>query len=225
MNRYSFSLWACAFGWITTLAGASSDRLVRASASTISKTAAADRSAIATNSVVSSRSIVTYAPATAEVLNPERGFHNNIELMNDRDFSDVRRKGYTLARSYIRLDEYRNRPLPAAFLAKLDRQFQLVRAAGIKVIPRFSYNFPAGAQEMANAPDASLNLTIAHINQLKPILQRNADVIAVLQGGFIGAWGEWHSSGNQLDKSQPKAKILTALLAALPTNQIGRAHV
>ena len=195
------------------LTGASSDRLVRVVTSTISKTAV-------TNSAASPGSIITYAPTTAEILNPERGFHNNIDLINDRDFSDVRRKGYTIARSYIRLDEYRNRPLPAAFLTKLDRQLQLVRTAGIKVIPRFSYNFPTGAQEMANAPDASLNLTIAQINQLKPILQRNADVIAVLQGGFIGAWGEWHSSGNQLDRPQPKAKILTALLTALPTTRM-----
>jgi hypothetical protein len=168
----------------------------------------------------SPRSNVTYVPTTADFPNPERGFHNDIELMSSGDFSDVRRKGYTLARAYIRLDEYRNRPLPTAFLTRLNQQFQLVRTAGIKVIPRFSYNFPTGESDMAKAPDASLNLTIAHINQLKPILGRNADVIAVVQGGFIGAWGEWHSSGNGLDRPQPKAKILTALLAAVPTNRM-----
>jgi hypothetical protein len=168
----------------------------------------------------SPRSSVTYLQTTADFPNPERGFHNDIELMSSSDFSDVRSKGYTLARAYIRLDEYRNRPLPAAFLSRLNQQFQLVRAAGIKVIPRFSYNFPTGESDMAKSPDASLNLTIAHINQLKPILGRNADVIAVVQGGFIGAWGEWHSSGNGLDRPQPKAKILTALLAAVPTNRM-----
>ncbi len=162
---------------------------------------------------------VNYVPTTAELLNPERGFHNDIELMKGRDFSDVRRKGYTLSRAYIRLDEYRNTPLPAEFLAQLNRQFQLVRSAGIKVIPRFSYNFPTGG-DISKSPDASLDLTLEHIQQLKPVLQQNADVIAVLQGGFIGAWGEWHSSGSGLDRPQPKAKILSALLTAMPTNRM-----
>ncbi len=169
---------------------------------------------------VNSQSIVTYEPTTAEFLNPERGFHNNIELMSGRDFSDARRNGYSLSRAYIRLDEYRDRPLPPAFLAQLNRQFQLVRAAGIKVVIRFAYNFPTGNDDLEKAPDASLGLTIAHITQLKPILQQNADAIAVVQAGFIGAWGEWHGSGNGLAQPQPKAKILAALLAATPTSRM-----
>ncbi|HEY9827055.1 MAG TPA: DUF4832 domain-containing protein, partial [Stenomitos sp.] len=48
----------------------------------------------------------------------------------------------------------------------------------------------------------------------------NADVIAVLQAGFIGAWGEWHSSANGLDSRANRAKILKALLAALPQNRM-----
>jgi Domain of unknown function (DUF4832)/Domain of unknown function (DUF4874) len=174
---------------------------------------------LATNS----KSLVTYRQTTAEFPNPERGFYNSIDLMKDRDFSDVRRKGFTLSHTYIRLDQYRNSPLPAAFLNQLNQQFQLVRSSGIKVIPRFSYNFP-GADEsiaqIAKSPDASIDLTLSHINQLKPILQHNADVIATLQGGFIGAWGEWHSSGSGLAEPEPKAKILSALLTALPPNRM-----
>jgi hypothetical protein len=34
---------------------------------------------------------------------------------------------------------------------------------------------------------------LAHIEQLKPLLKTNSDVIAVLQQGFIGAWGETSS--------------------------------
>ena len=173
---------------------------------------------LTTTKSTSAKSIVTYAATTADFPNPERGFHNDIELMQGTDFSDVRRKGFTLSRAYIRLDEYRNRPLPAEFLAQLNRQFQLVRAAGIKVVPRFSYNFPTG--KIANSPDASLELTLEHIAQLKPILGQNADIIAALQGGFIGAWGEWHSSGSGLDRPQPKAKILSALLTAMPANRM-----
>jgi Domain of unknown function (DUF4832)/Domain of unknown function (DUF4874) len=188
--------------------------------SAVAATPITDLAVETTKPATSANSIVTYQPTTSEFPNPERGFHDDIELMSSGDFSAVRRKGYTISRAYIRLDEYRNRSLPVTFLTKLDRQFQLVRSAGIKVIPRFSYNFPTGADDMDQAPDASLNLTIEHINQLKPLLQRNADVIAVLQGGFIGAWGEWHSSKNKLDQPQAKAKILTALLTAMPPTRM-----
>jgi hypothetical protein len=165
-------------------------------------------------------SIVDYETTLDDFPNPERGFHDVIDLMSAKDLSSVRRNGYSLARTYIRLDEYRNRPLPTAFLTKLDRQFQLSRQAGIKLVVRFSYNFPTTEQEINNAPDASLKLTLSHIQQLKPILAANADVITTLQAGFIGAWGEWHSSGNKLDRPEAKTKILTALLAALPPTRM-----
>jgi Domain of unknown function (DUF4832)/Domain of unknown function (DUF4874) len=221
MNRYPSSLLA--IGCITMLVGcgrhhdlaniavsSQEDRDVPSIASLILTAA---RPSVSTTTV-------TYPPTTAEFPNPERGFHDNIELMSGRDFNNSRRNGLSLSRAYVRLDEYRNRPLPPAFLAQLNRQLQLVRSAGTKVILRFGYNFPADGDNIEQAPDASLDLTISHINQLKPILQQNADVIAVVQGGFIGAWGEWHGSGNGLSRPQPKAKILAALLAATPTSRM-----
>ncbi|MGB8699198.1 MAG: DUF4832 domain-containing protein, partial [Thermosynechococcaceae cyanobacterium] len=42
----------------------------------------------------------------------------------------------------------------------------------------------------------------------------------VLQAGFIGAWGEWHSSENGLDSRVNRAKILKALLAAVPNSRM-----
>ncbi|BCX04075.1 MAG: hypothetical protein KatS3mg053_2013 [Candidatus Roseilinea sp.] len=105
--------------------------------------------------------LIRYAPTDASLLNPERGFHDNIDLINDDDFRWMRQKGFTLARTYIRLDVYHERPLPDAFLKQLQRGFDAVRRAGIKVIPRFSYNsvrIPAniesGRYEMTlNLPD------------------------------------------------------------------------
>jgi hypothetical protein len=49
------------------------------------------------------------------------------------------------------------------------------------------------------------------------VLANNADVIVALEAGFVGAWGEWHSSTHGLDRDQAaKQRILAALLAALP---------
>jgi hypothetical protein len=167
------------------------------------------------NSVTST---VTYSPTGENILNPERGFHDEIDLINQTDFSYIRSKGYTLARSYVRLDDYRQQPLPASFLEKLRQGFQRARNSGIKVVLRFSYNFPDNIPP-EGAPDAQIDRVLQHISQLKPILQENADVIAVLQAGFVGAWGEWHSSANGLDSLENRNRIAKALLAALPSNR------
>ncbi|HNS97521.1 MAG TPA: DUF4832 domain-containing protein [Polyangiaceae bacterium] len=147
-------------------------------------------------------------------LNPERGFHGNIELTQPKaNYEYVRQKGYTLARAYVRLDDYRNAPIPSAYLASLRNGLSKLREAGIKVVPRFAYNF-------GMEPDAPLNVVLEHIDQLTPILEEYSDVIAVLHGGFIGAWGEWHSSTHGLDSPANMKTIAEALLEALPDTRM-----
>jgi hypothetical protein len=126
--------------------------------------------------------------------------------------STLRGKGITLAIAIVRLDDYRYSSLPSSFLADLDKGFQAARLNGIKVILRFAYN-------ASKTADASQSRILGHITQLKPILQKNADVIAVMQAGFIGAWGEWHSSTNGLDNTTARTAIMKALLDALPTSR------
>ena len=57
---------------------------------------------------------------------------------------------------------------------------------------------------------------LTHIGQLTPLLTANADVIAVVQAGFIGAWGEWHTSTNDLTAPDTRKEILETLLNAVP---------
>jgi hypothetical protein len=40
-----------------------------------------------------------------------------------------------------------------------------------------------------------------------------------MQAGFIGAWGEWHSSTNGLDNTEDRNDIIDALLNALPSHR------
>jgi len=161
---------------------------------------------------------VGYQADNSDFMNPERGFHDNIEIIEGTDFSYVKNKGYTLARAYIRLDDYRNKPLDEKFLSQLRRGLSAVRDAGIKIIPRFAYNFPRG--DYQGAPEAPIDLALEHIRQLAPIYREYSDVIAVHPAGFVGAWGEWHSSSDEtnLDSPENKTKILNALLTALPKN-------
>lgn len=165
-----------------------------------------------------SLSTVVYNPTSENILNPERGFMYNVGLIEDPTLGYVRMNGFTVARAYVELDEFRQSPLSDTFLQKLRAGFQRARASGIKLILRFSYSTPDYIPS-SGAPDASIDLVLRHIEQLKPVLQENSDVILVVQGGFIGAWGEGHSSANNLDSRENRARITTALLAALPRNR------
>jgi hypothetical protein len=114
------------------------------------------------------------------------------------------------------LSEYRDVPLDTEVLDEIAAGFDLVREHGMKVVPRFHYS------DDGDEPDADLDRILGHIEQLAPLLQTHADVILILQAGFIGAWGEWHSSQHGLDAPGPRKQILDALLAALPdTRTIG----
>src|SRR5207247_8134345 len=107
----------------------------------------------------------------------------------------------------VRLDAHRDSALPSTLLDGLTAGFAGARAAGIKILPRFVYNDRQGD------PDASLPQILAHIAQLAPVLRAEADVIAALEAGFVGAWGEWHHSTHPIDRAA-RTEILAALLAA-----------
>ncbi|RUT03093.1 hypothetical protein DSM106972_054010 [Dulcicalothrix desertica PCC 7102] len=163
--------------------------------------------------------IVDYQMSDEYILNPERGFYTSIEIGKDKDLSKIREQGFTLARSNVHLDQFRDKNISEEFLQEFRDALTEVRRAGIKVIPRISYNFPMPG-ETEKQPDAPLPIVLNHIEQLKPIFQEYQDVIAALPAGFIGAWGEWHSSTNGLHNFESKQQVLTALLDALPSTRM-----
>jgi hypothetical protein len=147
-----------------------------------------------------------------DLVNPERGYLIAMNLLSPGDAARVRASGHSLGLAIVRLDDYRFRPLDDVLLTALAHGFASARAAGIKVVLRFSYNSSYQA-------DASKPQILQHIAQLAPLLAQNADVIAVLQAGFIGAWGEWHHSTNGLDNDADRSEILNAILNALPAQR------
>ncbi len=146
-----------------------------------------------------------------EFPNPERGLMVFINLTEKGDLAYLREKQITLVFANVSLAPYRNGPIAADFLAKLDQGFQKVRQAGLKIVVRFTYSGNTGD------PDAPKASVLQHIGQLKTLLQSHGDVIAALQAGFIGAWGEWHGSMHGNDDPGVRREVVTALLDALPT--------
>lgn len=162
----------------------------------------------------------TFGASGDEFPNPERGMYvwaaDNLAAWTQAQADAQFEAGYRIVYMPVRLDAYVNDALPASLLAGLSDGFATARRAGLKVIPRFSYNYPAGETAYRAAQDAPLGRVLDHIAQLKPALAVNLDVIAYLQAGFVGAWGEWHTSSNDLAAPAARTRIRDALLGALP---------
>ncbi len=168
---------------------------------------------------------VVYTPTGEIFQNPERGFYQAEETGMVRgqitpyqklDLERLRtiRQSHALVFRYFGLKQWRTADLPDSILRNIHSDFTAIRNAGLKCIPRFTYSANIGE------PDALLSIILRHIDQLKPILRANKDVIAVMQAGFIGAWGEWHSSTNGNDSPQNMRTILNKVLEALPSERM-----
>ncbi len=137
---------------------------------------------------------VYFTESAEDFPNPERGFSHDVDFVigasGNSDYSWVHSDGTTLGHAYIRLDNYKSSLIPSTVLSSLDNYFSHIRQAKLKVIPRVTYNFSEGDA------DASQYFINQHLAQLKPIISKYQDVIYVWQIGYVGAWGEWHTSSN-----------------------------
>ena len=167
---------------------------------------------------------VKYQEDYGNIVNPGRGFFHFISTVNYNDLLAYRKEGISLVYINYKLDSYKNGLIPASYLRNMNQDFETLRKAGMKAVIRFSYT------DKATAPfgDARPEIVLKHIQQLKPILRANSDVILVLQAGFIGAWGEWYytdyysvSPGVISDKNwADRRQMVDSLLAAMPANRM-----
>ncbi len=155
----------------------------------------------------------TYASSDENFINPERGFDFGKQIMQTEDYTFVRKGGASVLFGYVGIGNFRYSSISNDFLSDLRRRLDKARDAGIKLVLRFYYTFGPGE-------DAPLNRVLEHINQLKPIFSDYQDIILTVQGGFIGAWGEWHDSSNNLDNPATARTISEALLAAVPKERM-----
>jgi len=145
--------------------------------------------------------------------NPERGFYRYTYLHSLVAVPKLP-AGSSLIWGKIVANAYREKDFTDTFLNSLQQGFNAVRNGGMKIIVRVSYADDIGQ------PDASKEQIFRHIDQLQPLFELNKDVICLAEAGFIGAWGEWHSSTHGLDTPQNRRDILFKLLSALPKERM-----
>lgn len=170
---------------------------------------------------------VVYPATTQDFPNPERGLYHHLETFASNheplDLStlqDYRQdEQITLVLRLFYLDDFVTSPISPTYLNTIQTDFNTARQAGVKLIVRFAYNQNPVSP---NPDDPTLSRVLQHLDQLKPILQANSDVIAAVQAGFIGAWGEWYYTNDDFgappdSPNYPnRGLVLTKTLEALP---------
>lgn len=152
---------------------------------------------------------ITYAGDTVTIFaNPERGWydsysppccdkiaascstvpvdmktpHGPLTLSNLQAIRNTPEK-MTLYRDIVKISQYGG-PIPQSRLDDIQADLNTARKAGVKVLFRIIYNYGLDYGE----PCASI--IDGHLDQLKPILQSNSDVIFTVQAGLYGGSGE-----------------------------------
>jgi hypothetical protein len=168
---------------------------------------------------------IHYFPSQEIFPNPERGFYNWTEGRIDRSplsisyLESVRQNNRSLIIRIYYIPEFRHQPFNDQLFELMEEDFSRMRQTGIKCALTFMYS--KGEDE----PDAPLEIVLQHLEQLQPILEENYDVIVVVRAGFIGAWGEWHASHNNLTTLHNKRTILLKLLDVLPKERMVQIRV
>ena len=119
--------------------------------------------------------------------------------------------GYTTHLGICWLDEYNAKPLDAALLGRLDKSLEVVRRSGTRMILRFAYEL-----DRKKTAGPTLPVVLQHIEALRPVLARNADVIMAVQMGFVGHRGEIRDSAHIPLELAAHTAVLKALIAARP---------
>jgi hypothetical protein len=159
--------------------------------------------------------------------NPERGFWSPSEPIDRNpasplqlsDLQKVRSQNMTLVRRIYLLSEFKDKPISQSFLDGISKDCETARKAGVKLIVRFTYNWVGGGE------DAPRDRILAHLEQLKPIFKDNYDAIAYMEAGFIGYWGQWNRSTNNLvdyalSVTNDARAIFSKILNVLPTSRM-----
>lgn len=172
---------------------------------------------------------VSYTVTSENFSNPERGFYHHTEThsssyspLSQSTLSNYRvNEKISLIVRVFYLENFRTTAISQDYLNKIQADLNTVRNAGLKIVVRFAYS----DADVAGQRDASKAQILSHIDQLRPILQSNVDVIAAMQAGFIGSWGEWYYtdyfgiSPTATDYANRK-EVIDALMAALPASRM-----
>lgn len=169
---------------------------------------------------VTTATAIFAADTTSRLVNPECGPYgwsgSNSYLQNFTlsDLNTLRTKTFprTLVLGILNLSGYLTSNIDSTFLSNVSTRLGYVRSAGLKVIVLPVYNFSS------SGTDTTLSWIQAHMASLAPIWEANKDIIFAFKMGWLGAWGEFHSSSTGgSDNAATKLAVMQSFMANTPT--------
>ena len=170
----------------------------------------------------------SYTEIPDAIANPERGFYSTLYMAGKETGNTVQNPTGKLIHMRISLGNFSHNylhyrgntpehyteggwePLSQDFLDALDATMDNLRQNGGSAILRFAYDDFDGIANLE--PD--MEGIVAHIAQLSGFFADHADVIAAVESGFLGCWGEQHTSA--IVTPENIAILADALLEAVP---------
>lgn len=140
---------------------------------------------------------VIQAESARELDNPYIGWYQiyNYFLSDEEpiDTSLISEQEYGpgLALLQFNLCHFADAPISETGLGQLEDILDAWHSTGRQLIVRFLYDWDGNALEQE--PE-NLSLILEHMSQTAEAVNRHSDCIHILQGIFVGSWGEMHSS-------------------------------
>lgn len=140
----------------------------------------------------------TFSESTKILDNPYQGLYHIVGYTLSDDF-DQQSDITSIANHYkeslvlleINLKNYKNQKISASGLAQLEKIFHAWSDSHAQIILRFLYDWDGIAK--ASEPD-SIDTIMTHMDQVAKIINSYKNSIYLMQGVFIGNWGEMHGS-------------------------------
>ena len=162
---------------------------------------------------------INYTESLKELNNPERGFYEPIGINMQENNNKVLNPKNNLVHLRVGIGAFSGKvngksdiKFTDDMLSALDQTLKNIKANGGSVIIRFAYDNFNGTKDL----EPSLDILLTHIKQLKTLFNNNKDVIAYVELGFFGPWGEMHSS--QICNKENVSKAITTMLDSVPKN-------
>ncbi len=157
----------------------------------------------------------SFAESDRQLSNPYRGFYlmygfvpdDNNQSFDELAVEKLKNDRHELAMIQINLRNYTERPLSETALKNIEDIFLGLEEVGKQYIVRFMYDWDG--KNLETEPQ-EVEIIYEHMRQLQETLKIHSDCIYILQGLFIGNWGELNGT-RHLDEMQRLALQLEAV--------------
>ena len=144
--------------------------------------------------------VVQFEESAKKLNNPNRGYYYIYDFRisdEEVDYHDLISARYrkdldtSLTLVQICLQEYRAGGISEAGMANIENLFHALETVDKQLIVRFVYD--TEGRNLLHEPQ-KIETVLEHMRQIGPVLQEHGDQIFIVQGLFVGNWGEMHGT-------------------------------